>query len=338
MHELSDNQTRQAIDAESAFSAWRAAQAELRNGSTRGSMFWKDQNNRRYLIRKSTNGAQTSLGVDSDETRGVYARFMARKNTAVQRERTLRAAVSTHARMNRALRVGQVPPIVVETLNALESSGIGEYFLVIGTHALYAHAAAAHVHLLPEATATLDVDLLFGVRQRLRLAATLDKTNDSFLSVLQRVDPTFKRSDDDLYKAVNNDGFEVDVVRRTASESDPHPLLLSTSEDDLWAVQIDSGSDLIHGQRMEQIVIATNGSMARMRTVAPMVFCEVKRRVAASATRDAGKSRRDLAQAALVEQLVEQYLPQWSTDFLKSSVKKDASAESLEPGQGPGMG
>ena len=337
MHELSDNQTRQAIDAESAFSAWRAAQAELRNGSTRGSMFWKDQNNRRYLIRKSTNGAQTSLGVDSDETRGVYERFMVRKEAAVQRERTLRAAVSTHARMNRALRVGQVPPIVVETLNALESSGIGEYFLVIGTHALYAHAAAAHVHLLPEATATLDVDLLFDVRQRLRLAATLDKTHGSFLSVLQRVDPTFKRSDD-LYKAVNNDGFEVDVVRRTASEADPHPLRLSAAEDDLWAVQIDSGSDLIHGQRMEQIVIATNGSMARMRTVAPMVFCEVKRRVAARATRDAGKSRRDLAQAALVEQLVEQYLPQWSTEFLKASVKKDAGAESLEHGQGPGMG
>jgi len=49
--ELSDTQKRQYIDAESTFTALEQAETEAL--AVRGSMFWREQQGRRYLIRMS---------------------------------------------------------------------------------------------------------------------------------------------------------------------------------------------------------------------------------------------------------------------------------------------
>jgi hypothetical protein len=305
--ELNDAQKRQYIDAEAVFSAFEEARREA--GEVRGSMVWRDQGGRRYLVRTAASGGQKSLGPDSPENRGIYDRFMQRKSLAQERLRSLRQATGEQVRLNRALRVGRVPAIVVDTLNALAEAGLQEHFLVVGTHALFAYETACGVRVQAAATATRDIDLLFDTQKRLGFLTRLRQVDRSLLAVLRRADKTFAVRREQLHTAVNSKGFEVDVIRRVARDGDPHPLRMSDEEDDLWAVQVGSGGPLVSAERFDQVVVATSGAMARMSTVHPLSFARIKRAVAARADRDPLKRSKDLLQAEIAESLVDEYLP-----------------------------
>ena len=58
------------------------------------------------------------------------------------------------------------------------------------------------------------------------------------------------------------------------------------------------------------VIVATNGTMARMNTVHPTTFAAFKRWMAAQPDRDPLKRRRDVLQADAVQVLLERYLPQ----------------------------
>ena len=132
----SENQKRQFIDAETVFLA--STQAARAAAEVRGSMFWRDLRGRSTLIRTSASSAQKSLGPRSAETEAMFSSFMARKQAAEDRLKALKAQLETQKRLNRALRVGRVPNVVVDVLNALEGMGVQDHFMVVGTHALYA--------------------------------------------------------------------------------------------------------------------------------------------------------------------------------------------------------
>lgn len=112
-----------------------------------------------------------------------------------------------------------------------------------------------------------------------------------------------------LYTAVNDKGFQVDVVRRLAGDMDPHPLRLSDKEDDFWAVQIPSGEKLLGARPFTQVVVSHTGSMARMKTVHPLDFVRVKDALGKSRNRDPLKAKKDLLQAKLVTEIVHEFLP-----------------------------
>lgn len=102
-------------------------------------MMWRTQAGHRYLIRVAASGGQTSLGPNSMEREQIYERFVARKAALKSRQKQLRQTVAQHTRVNRALRVGRVPNVVVDTLNALAMAGLKEHFLTVGTHASQRH-------------------------------------------------------------------------------------------------------------------------------------------------------------------------------------------------------
>lgn len=305
---LSEAQTRQYIDAEAS---WRALEeAQLAVAEVRGSMTWRTQNGRRYLIRVSVTGAQTSLGPHSPENEQIYERFMARKNAAQARQKQLRATVLQHTRINRALRIGRVPNVVVDTLNALAQAGLQSHFLTVGTHALYAYETACGVRVQTEATATQDIDLLLDTRKYLHFATTMQRLDTSLLGIFQKVDKTFLLRDDQKYTAVNADGFEIDVIRRSAQGKagiDPHPLRVSAFEDDFWAVQVSSGQALLDGKRFAQVVVATSGTMATMHAPSPDSFVRIKTTLSKARDRDPLKSRKDKLQAIFVQQLLDDH-------------------------------
>lgn len=308
--ELSAAQLRQYIDAEAVFSA--SEQAGKEAAEVRGSMFWRRQGANTYLIRTSAAGAQTSLGPRSEENLAIHRRFIERKQAAEERVKNLRSSLQQQQRLNRALRVGRAPPIVIETLEAIAKAGLDTHFLVVGTHALFAYEAAAGVMVESGATATQDVDPLFDTRRRLSFWSQLKRLDSSFLSVLRKADKSFRVRPGQLYTVVNDAGFEVDVVRRIKAEGDPHPLRLSNDEDDLWPVQVSTGQDLLNAERFSRMAVSTSGSMARMHTVDPRAFVRVKRWLAEQKTRDPLKRRKDRLQADIVASLVESYLPQLS--------------------------
>ncbi len=307
LHEALEGQNRQFIDAEVVFRAYRQAVGVA--AEVRGSMFWRDLRGKRTLIRSSAAGSQKSLGGHSDGTQAIFDSFQARKLSSQERVRSLSAQMVVQQRLNRALRVGRVPNIVVKLLNALHEVGLDGFFTVVGTHALYAYEQAAGVRISQEAMATRDVDMLFDVRKRVSFFSSMKKMDSSLIAVLKKADASFEIARDQLYTARNQDGFEVDIIRRNAKDADPHPLRMSDDENDFWAVQVSLGEKLQSARPFEQVVVATSGEMAVMRTIHPLDFARSKIALSIQSNRDATKRGKDALQAQVVTYLVEHYLP-----------------------------
>ncbi|WP_036595290.1 GSU2403 family nucleotidyltransferase fold protein [Ottowia thiooxydans] len=307
--ENAESQNRQYIDAETVFQERRRvrkAAAQLRGG-----MFWREVSGGRYLIRTSVKGAQTSLGPDSEETREIFRSFTQRKAETSERLASIEKVFDEQRRLNRALRVGRVPRIVTGVLAVLEAAGLQENFTVVGTHSLYAYESACGVRFVPQAMATRDIDLLFDTRKHLAFFSRMKESDASFLGLLKKVDKSFVRLEDQKETARNSQGFEVDVIRRISKDGDPHPVRLSDDEEDMWAVQASTGDRILGAPRFEQMVVATTGEMASMSTMHPMAFVQVKRALANYPHRDPLKRSKDALQADLVEELVQERMPQY---------------------------
>lgn len=307
---LPDNAARQVIDSTTVFAERQRVKTQARPYA--GTMYWKREGAYEYLV-KTRPGRRTQdrLGARSEETERIFAEFSLRKQALESRLKSLREAVTEAERMNKAVKAGRTPNLVIALLDVLEDAGLARHFTVVGTHALYAYESAASVRIIPGALATQDVDLLWDARRRVQFMTDLKHLDASVLSVLKRADPTFERKDGQVETAINAKGFEVDFLRRQPVEDDPHPFRFSADEDDLWPVQAARASVLTSAPKFEHVVISASGRMALMRTIAPSTFVEFKRWMAASApNRDAARRRRDLLQADIVQELLDQKLIQ----------------------------
>ncbi len=309
MLELSPDATRQYIDAVAAFEACEEAVKEA--AQVRGGMYWHKGTaaGADYLVRTTAAGSEKSLGPRSADTESIYQAFRQRKEQAQARLAGLKETMARHKRLNRALRVGRVAPVVVDILRRLADTQLDPHFRIVGTHSLYAYEAAAGVLFEGEALATQDIDLLWDVRRRLAFATALGRVDRSMLGVLRKVDPSFRVRNGQKYTAVNQDGFEVDIIRRMKTGNDPHPIRLSDDEDDFWAVQTPRAQQLLDAPAFSAVIVASNGEMARMKTIHPMRFVELKKWLCTQKDRDPLKRRRDAVQAQVVEEVVREYLP-----------------------------
>ena len=306
IQELTENQSRQYIDAQALMRAQGEALDDA--AQVRGSMIWRELRGVRYLIRTSAASAQKTIGPDSADTQAMYDRFMGRKQSAEARVKSLTARLEEQRKLNRVYGVGRAPNVIIKVLNALQKVGIAGQFLTVGTNAIYAYESACGVRVGNEAMATRDMDLLFDTRQRAAFVSTLRRLYTSLLAVLRKADPTFRVLRDQLQTAVNDDGYEIDIIRRTAKDGDPHPLRMSSNEDDLWAVQVSSGEKMVAGRKFQQLVVAASGQMALMQTLHPLDFVRIKTQLALSLQRDPLKRPKDKLQAEVVQGLWDNYL------------------------------
>lgn len=301
---LSDNAARQVIDSTTVFDEFMRVKAQALPYT--GGMYWKREGAYEYLVKTYPNNRQSRQGPRNAETEKTYEDFTTRKQAVESRLQSLRSALIEAERMNKALKAGRTPAIVVSLLQALEAAGMGPHFTVVGTHALYAYETAAGVRIVQGALATQDVDLLWDARKRVQFFTDLGRTQTSMLGVLQRADPTFQRMEDQKETAINAKGFEVDFLRRQPEGDDPHPFRFSDDEDDLWPVRAERASVLTNAPRFEHLVISATGRMALMRTIAPQTFVEFKLWMAEKAkNRIALKRRRDQRQAEIVQKLLD---------------------------------
>ena len=304
---LSDNAARQVIDSMTIFNEFVRVKNQARPYA--GGMYWKRQGDYEYLVKTRPDNHQRRVGPRSPDTEKIYEEFTARKRALEARLKSLRGALTDAERLNKALKAGRAPSIVVSVLLALEDAGLGQHFTVVGTHALYAYETAASVRIVQGALATQDVDLLWDARRRVRFMTDLGKLDSSMLRVLQQADATFLRKEGQNETAINAKGFEVDFLRRQPEGDNPHPFRFSDDEDDLWPVQAVRASVLTNAPRFEHMVISATGRMTLMRTIAPESFVEFKRWMAAKVPqRLESKRRRDLRQAGIVQALLDEGL------------------------------
>lgn len=304
---LPDNAARQWIDSSTIFEEFHATKLKAKRYA--GGMYWKKQGDYEYLVKTQRDNGQQRVGARSAETELIYQEFSAKKASIEARLGALRKSLKEAERLNKALKVGRAPALLVGILQALEDSGLTDHFTVVGTHALYAYEMAAGVRIEQAALATLDVDLLWDARKRVQFLSDMAKLDDSVLGVLQRADKTFVRKEGQNESAINDSGFEVDFLRRMQEGDDPHPFRFSDDEGDIWPVQAMRASVLTSAAKFESVVVSATGRMAKMRTISPKTFVEFKNWLAEKAeTRDPVKRRRDARQAGIVQKLLDEKL------------------------------
>lgn len=306
--ELEEDQQRQYINVRSVFTGWEAARKSA--AEVRGGMHWKLQGGAEYLIKSSPANTQKSLGRRSDATTLIYDNFMKRKGDAESRLADFSAEMERQQRMNRALYVGHAPALLVKLLDTLYRAGLSEHFTVVGTHALYAYESAGGIRFRDAAMATRDIDLLWDTRRRIKFVTQMEALGSSMLGLIRKVDPTFTLVEGQRCTAINSKGFEIDIIRLEAKEGDPHPLSLTAGEDEFWAVQAPNAGLLLAGPRFSSMIVSASGQMARMNTISPPTFASFKRWMAQRPDRDPTKRQRDNLQAQLVEEFVQEYMPQ----------------------------
>lgn len=295
--ELRGEQQRQLIDTIEVFGAWRDADTERRRRFP-GSMRWVERGGNRYLLRK-IGSRERSLGPSSEATREAYDRFLAGREENRDRLAGLAGRLDQMAPVNRAMGIGRVPVTAARILRDLDLRELlGHQLFVVGTVALFAYEARAGVRISPGLLATGDVDLLLDHRQSLSLVGREVKAT-GLLGILQRLDHSFSAVRKRGFRAVNRDGYFVDLIR--PEERDPmrdrSADSLSDLAEDLHGSPIHGLGWLVNAPRFHAVAIGEDGYPVPLECLDPRVFALHKAWISGDGARDPRKRSRDLEQA-----------------------------------------
>lgn len=307
-NELRNDQIRQMVDVQQVFEAYQSGRSEL-DARFPGSMTWKTISGGTYLYRK-VGGSNRSLGPKSPETEQAYASFHEGRQRQRERVQALVKRIDELAPVNRALGIGRMPSVSARVLRHLDNAGLlGRAINIVGTNALYAFERIAGVQIDSGLVATGDVDLLLDSRTRLKLTAP-EMSSDGLLGLLRKADSSFEPMGRRSYRAVNKDGFMVDLIRPVPKDR------LTTSgvssfggDDDLHAVEIEGLSWLVNSPKHRAVVIDDRGYPLEMSVPDPRAFAIHKAWLATREDREPAKRQRDGGQAKLVARMVADRLP-----------------------------
>ena len=309
LRDLTGEQRRQFIDTQQVYEAWLNADDERLRRFV-GSMRWVERNGADYLLRK-VRQAETSLGPRSQETERAFAAF----TDGRQRNKDLLAGLSDRlnslAKVNVAMGLGRVPAIAARILRrCAETNLLGKQLLVVGTNSLFAYEALAGVQISSGLVATGDIDLLFDSRRRISFVTQEKVTQSGLIGILRKVDKSFKPLQPRAFRAVNRDGYLVDLIRpKTKSILEDKSLTSIISiADDLEGAPIDGLQWLINAPKTEAIAIDERGYPVKIPTVDPRVFALHKAWLAQRPDRSAVKAVRDREQAQVAARLATGYL------------------------------
>ena len=84
------------------------------------------------------------------------------------------------------------------------------------------------------------------------------------------------------------------IIRREQTGDDPHPIKLSSEDEDFGVAQARRANVLLDSPGFSAVIVATNGTLARMNTVHPATFITFKRWMAEQDDRDPLKRRQDV--------------------------------------------
>ena len=313
--ELSPNQLRVAIDARQTYEAYRDAHRHALQYA--GGLTWKSVNRTEYLIKViNRTGGNKSLGPRSPETERIHAEFIGGKARAKEREAGLEQSVGEFAGMSRQLGINRVPSLVTATLRKLDGYGLlGKNLMVIGTHALYGYEAVAGVQFDSGLLATTDVDFLWDARTILKLAMLDEDVAESgVLAILRKIDKSFEPVRHSSFRAVNKDGFYVDLVKQMASPpwKNGEPARLAAK--DLTPSDLPNIKWLLSSEKFSSIVIGQDGQPAPMVAPDPRAFAVYKLWLSTQPDREPDKQRRDRLQALAMADLLRAKFPHLPLD------------------------
>jgi hypothetical protein len=318
--ELSNEQRRQRIDIVQTFTVWHEASRRF-DHSYGGVLRWVTKGGKQYLMR-TTGKQDRGMGPRSPETEKIKADYDAARKALKERKKTLWAKLVKWAKINRAYDLGRVPKITARILRELDDVGLlGTSLHVVGTNSMFGYEARAGVILGNDIVATGDADLLWDIRRNLRLAG--DVKAEGVLGLLRRVDKSFSTLGPRSFRAANDDGFMVDLIRPMEDLRRQTPEKIGDSAEELYGVEILGLEWLINAPKFSQVVIAEDGLPLWMHCIDPRVFAMHKKWVSERPDRSPEHKFRDRAQSAVVAELCRDYLALRFDDPALSAIPKE---------------
>lgn len=306
--ELNEFQSKTLIDAKQLYEALRLTRQESQG--YQGSMHWKKVAGAEYLI-KSVRGVQHGVGAKSAATEEIYRSFSAAKAAATDRLQGVLARLAEQARVCKAASINRVPSAPAKVLRMLDAHGLlGKNLTVIGTNAMYAYESAAGILFDSAILATTDIDLMLDARMKLKIAAKERVSEGGLMALLKRADASFTPVYEKGFRAVNRDGYFVDIVKaepRPPWKDEPSNL---GATDTLEAAPIKSLNWLLSAPKFSDIAIGWDGVPVPIVCPDPRAYALQKLWLSSQPDRDPLKKGRDQAQAFAVAAAVVKRMPQ----------------------------
>jgi hypothetical protein len=200
-------------------------------------------------------------------------------------------------------------------LRRLERAELLGHVRVVGTNALFAYEALAGVLFSADALATGDIDLLLDARHQLKIVVDEDGAERTVMGLLRTVDRSFEKVSGRPYRAVNKDGFMVDLIRpEPRPDWEPEPGAQALAEGDLDPSPIEGLQWLVNSPAVSVLVVDGRGFPAPMVVPDPRFWLLHKKWLSKRQMRDPDKKQRDGGQAEIMRDLVSRKLPQYPLD------------------------
>jgi len=309
-NELSLESRRIYIDSVQAYEVFLDAERDMQKHA--GSMRWKSVHGKEYLVKRSPRGSEKGLGPRSPETEAIFDAFVHDKVLADQRFIEARERINERAAFNQAARLNRVPWVAGQIARKLsQNPDLASRTMLIGTNAIYAYEAAAGVRVDSGIVSTMDLDILWDTRHKLKMAGL---SVEGLIGLLRGLDRTFKPLAPDGhhgFRAVNAGGYMVDLIepaRRNVLFSKPSSM--SELDDDLVAVEIKGMEWLVSCPRFKAVAFDEKGYPVPMVVPDPRAFALHKQWLSRQDDRDPLKKARDEAQARSVFYMTINHFPQ----------------------------
>lgn len=300
---FSDEQSRVLVNLQAHYEGWLDATRAL--AALPYHLRWKSVSGRDYLYEdRNRSGSGTSLGPRSPETEAIHQAFVSAKREARARVDTISKRLDQTCKIYRALRLPLIPAPAAAILREADRRGLlGSHFMVVGTNAMPAYAIAAGGFLdAPDETEDFDVAWT---------AAAIgpdDGEATPIWSMLKAVDSTYTVNTERTFQARNAEAYEVEILVAPSraggmrAHDRPRPVPMPAQE---W---------LLRGQQLDHVVVARDGSPARLYVPDPRWYALHKLWMAKQDDRNPLKRSKDAQQGSVVLAAVQKAMPQYALD------------------------
>lgn len=299
---FSDEQTRCLINLAQRYSAWMDAEKRLRDLPY--DLRRKKVGGREYLYEIHDRGGNgTSLGPMTDEAEIRLADYRRDKDELKSRRQGAAETLDESCRLYRALRLPLLASEAGEILREADRrSMLGANVLVVGTNAMPAYSieAAGFIRDAPEETQ--DFDLAWTSNDK------PEAGERPLWTMLKALDPTYTLNSERKFQARNRSAYEVEVlvapsrVATLGRTDQPQPAAMPEQE---W---------LLEGKPVDHVVVARDGSPARIVAPDPRWFALQKLWLSRKPERNSLKRPKDERQGLALLDAVDEAMPQYPLD------------------------
>jgi hypothetical protein len=296
---FTDEQSRVAINLAQQYQVWM--DAKRRSASLPYGMAWKTIGGKEYLYQLVDRiGNGKSLGKRSSDTETVFAQYSAEKEWLQQRADLSVARAQESSTIYRHLRM---PLISAEGAKILREADLRKMLdgqvMVVGTNAMPAYMLEANGFIIDAPWETQDFDMAWLDDEPIEVGMPI-------WAMLKAVDSTYTINTERTFQARNSKAFEFELLvapsrSGTIARGDrPVPVPLPEQE---W---------LLLGRPVDHVVVARDGSPARIVAPDPRWFALQKLWMSVQDKRDPMKRLKDRRQGTAllnVVHLVMQHYP-----------------------------